>query len=168
MFITSFLACVVVSFGLWPFLGQNFFPEVDFGQILMHVRAQPGTRIEESARLFEFIEQTVRASSPRSARQYRRQYRIAVFRHQYGLSEYWYDRAEDGDALISLKEDHAPTAEYVKRLRTILPQKFPGSTFSFLPADIVSQISISVCPRPLTCRLLAAIKRRIMRMRPTC
>ncbi|HWX26804.1 MAG TPA: efflux RND transporter permease subunit, partial [Steroidobacteraceae bacterium] len=63
-FIGGFLACVVVSFGLWPFLGENFFPAVDSGQILMHVRAQPGTRIEETARLFDLIEQTVRGIIP--------------------------------------------------------------------------------------------------------
>src|SRR6476661_1386601 len=63
-FIGGFLACVVVSFGLWPFLGENFFPAVDSGQILMHVRAQPGTRIEETARLFDLIEHTVRQIIP--------------------------------------------------------------------------------------------------------
>ena len=64
-FIAGFLACVViVSFGLWPFLGKNFFPAIDSGQILMHVRAQPGTRIEETARLFDLIEQTVRRTIP--------------------------------------------------------------------------------------------------------
>ncbi len=61
-FIAGFLACVIVSFALWPFLGENFFPAVDSGQILMHVRAQPGTRIEETARLFDLVEQTVRAN----------------------------------------------------------------------------------------------------------
>src|SRR5580692_2528502 len=63
-FIVAFLACVVLSFGLAPFLGSNFFPAVDSGQILMHVRAQPGTRIEETARLFEQVEQTVRSTIP--------------------------------------------------------------------------------------------------------
>ena len=56
---------------------------------------------------------------------------------------------EDGDALISLKENHAPTADYIKRLRTGLPQKFPGTTFSFLPADIVSQILNFGLPAPI-------------------
>ncbi|MGA7481840.1 MAG: efflux RND transporter permease subunit, partial [Bradyrhizobium sp.] len=65
-FIAGFLACVVLSFVLVPFLGSNFFPAVDSGQILMHVRAQPGTRIEETARLFEQIEQTVRTTIPPS------------------------------------------------------------------------------------------------------
>ena len=63
-FIVGFLACVILSFGLWPFLGENFFPDVDSGQILMHVRAQPGTRIEETARLFDLVERTVRSTIP--------------------------------------------------------------------------------------------------------
>ncbi|HMF66051.1 MAG TPA: efflux RND transporter permease subunit, partial [Phyllobacterium sp.] len=63
-FIIGFLVLVTLSFGLWPFLGENFFPAVDSGQILMHVRAQPGTRIEETARLFERIEQNVRQTIP--------------------------------------------------------------------------------------------------------
>jgi multidrug efflux pump subunit AcrB len=157
MFIIGFLACVVVSFGLWPFLGQNFFPEVDSGQILMHVRAQPGTRIEESARLFELIEQTVRGIIPPD--------QLDNIVDNIGLPFSGINMAyqntgtigpEDGDALISLKEDHAPTAEYVKRLRTILPQKFPGSTFSFLPADIVSQILNFGLPAPIDVQVIGS------------
>src|SRR6202021_953380 len=63
-FMAAFLACVVLSFGLAPFLGENFFPPVDSGQILMHVRAQPGTRIEETARLFEQVVHPARAPRP--------------------------------------------------------------------------------------------------------
>ena len=140
-FIAGFLACVVLSFGLWPFLGENFFPTVDSGQILMHVRAQPGTRIEETARLFDLIEQTVRRTIPPD--------QLDNIVDNIGLPFSGINMAyqntgtigpEDGDALISLKEDHGPTAAYIKQLRTILPQKFPEATFSFLPADIVSQI----------------------------
>ena len=154
-FIAGFLACVILSFGLWPFLGQNFFPEVDSGQILMHVRAQPGTRIEETARLFEFIEQTVRGIIPSD--------QLDNIVDNIGLPFSGINMAyqntgtigpEDGDALISLKEDHAPTAEYVKRLRTILPQKFPGATFSFLPADIVSQILNFGLPAPIDLQVI--------------
>ena len=156
-FIAGFLACVVLSFGLWPFLGQNFFPEVDSGQILMHVRAQPGTRIEETARLFEFIEQTVRSTIPSD--------QLDNIVDNIGLPFSGINMAyqntgtigpEDGDALISLKEDHAPTAEYVKRLRTILPQKFPGATFSFLPADIVSQILNFGLPAPIDVQVIGS------------
>jgi multidrug efflux pump subunit AcrB len=154
-FIGGFLACVVVSFGLWPFLGENFFPAVDSGQILMHVRAQPGTRIEETARLFDLIEQTVRGIIPPD--------QLDNIVDNIGLPFSGINMAyqntgtigpEDGDALISLKEDHEPTADYIKRLRAVLPQKFPGATLSFLPADIVSQILNFGLPAPIDVQVI--------------
>ncbi len=156
-FIGGFLVCVVVSFSLWPFLGENFFPAVDSGQILMHVRAQPGTRIEETARLFDLIEQNVRGLIPPD--------QLDNIVDNIGLPFSGINMAyqntgtigpEDGDALISLKEDHAPTADYIKRLRTILPQKFPGATFSFLPADIVSQILNFGLPAPIDVQVIGS------------
>ena len=150
LFIAGFLACVLVSFGLWPFLGENFFPAVDSGQILMHLRAQPGTRIEETARLFDLVEQTVRQTIPPSA--------LDNIVDNIGLPISGINMAyqntgtigpADGDALITLKEDHAPTDTYIKELRSILPQKYPGTTFSFLPADIVSQILNFGLPAPI-------------------
>src|SRR6202042_1385383 len=155
LFIAGFLACVLVSFGLWPFLGQNFFPAVDSGQILMHLRAQPGTRIEEPARLFDLVEQTVRQTIPPSA--------LDNIVDNIGLPYSGINMAyqntgtigpEDGDALISLKEDHDPTAGFVKALRTALPRKFPGTTFSFLPADIVSQILNFGLPAPIDVQVI--------------
>ncbi|MGA2398227.1 MAG: efflux RND transporter permease subunit [Steroidobacteraceae bacterium] len=149
-FMIVLLACVLVSFLLAPFLGRNFFPAVDSGQILMHVRAQPGTRIEETARLFEFVEQTIREQIPPAE--------IDNIVDNIGLPFSGINMAYqntgtigpgDGDALISLKEGHAPTDAYVKKLRTVLPQRFPGATFSFLPADIVSQILNFGLPAPL-------------------
>src|SRR5579872_4092326 len=154
-FIACFLACVVASFALAPFLGSNFFPTVDSGQILMHVRGQPGTRIEEMARLFEQVEQTVRGTIPPDE--------LANIVDNIGLPFSGINMAyqntgtigpEDGDALITLKEDHGPTADYVKKLRTILPQKFPGTTFSFLPADIVSQILNFGLPAPIDVQIV--------------
>jgi multidrug efflux pump subunit AcrB len=153
--IGGFVAAVIFSFGLLPFLGENFFPSVDSGQILMHVRAQPGTRIEETARLFDQVEQTVRQTIPPA--------QLDNIVDNIGLPYSGINMAyqntgtigpEDGDALISLKEDHAPTAAYVKRLRTILPQKFPGATFSFLPADIVSQILNFGLPAPIDVQVI--------------
>ncbi len=138
-----------------PFLGENFFPAVDSGQILMHVRAQPGTRIEETARLFDFVEQTVRRTIPPD--------QLDNIVDNIGLPFSGINMAyqntgtigpEDGDALISLKEDHGPTEKYIKELRTILPQKFPGTTFSFLPADIVSQILNFGLPAPIDVQVI--------------
>jgi CzcA family heavy metal efflux pump len=156
-FMVGFLVCVVLSFGLAPFLGKNFFPSVDSGQILMHVRAQPGTRIEETARLLEQIEQTVRATIPPA--------QLDNIVDNIGLPFNGINMAyqntgtigpEDGDALISLKENHDPTAGYVKALRTSLPQKFPGTTFSFLPADIVSQILNFGLPAPIDVQVIGS------------
>ena len=144
-----------VRSALWPFLGENFFPAVDSGQILMHVRAQPGTRIEETARLFDLIEQTVRATIPPD--------QLDNIVDNIGLPFSGINMAyqntgtigpEDGDALISLKEDHGPTAAYIKQLRTVLPQQFPGATFSFLPADIVSQILNFGLPAPIDVQVI--------------
>ena len=155
LFIAGFLACILVSFGLWPFLGENFFPAVDSGQILMHVRAQPGTRIEETARLFDLIEQTVRRTIPPD--------QLENIVDNIGLPFSGINMAyqntgtigpADGDALISLKEDHAPTETFIKQLRTILPRNFPGATFSFLPADIVSQILNFGLPAPIDVQII--------------
>jgi multidrug efflux pump subunit AcrB len=153
--IIGFAVIVVLSLGLAPFLGENFFPSVDSGQILMHVRAQPGTRIEETARQFDFVEQTVRQTIP--ARE------LDNIVDNIGLPYSGINMAyqntgtigpEDGDALIALKEGHAPTESYIKQLRTILPQKFPGTTFSFLPADIVSQILNFGLPAPIDLQVI--------------
>jgi multidrug efflux pump subunit AcrB len=153
--IAGFIVFVAFSFALEPFLGENFFPAVDSGQILMHIRAQPGTRIEETARLFDRVEQTVRQIIPPAE--------VDNIVDNIGLPYSGINMAyqntgtigpEDGDALISLKEDHGSTADYIKRLRTVLPQKFPGATFSFLPADIVSQILNFGLPAPIDVQVI--------------
>ena len=146
---------MLLSFGLWPFLGENFFPAVDSGQILMHVRAQAGTRIEETARLFDLIEQTVRQTIPSD--------QLDNIVDNIGLPFSGINMAyqntgtigpEDGDALISLKEGHAPTADFIKELRTRLPQQFPAPRSSFLPADIVSQILNFGLPAPIDVQVI--------------
>src|SRR6185437_2347127 len=122
----GFLACVIASFAIWPFLGENFFPAVDSGQILMHIRAQPGTRIEETARLFDLVEQTIRKTIPPD--------QLDNIVDNIGLPFSGINMAyqntgtigpEDGDALITLKENHPPSERIVKELRTLLPKKFP-------------------------------------------
>jgi CzcA family heavy metal efflux pump len=153
--IFGFFGIVALSLCLIPFLGENFFPSVDSGQILMHVRAQPGTRIEETARLFENIEDTVRSVIPAKD--------LTNMVDNIGLPYSGINMAYqntgtigpgDGDALIALNEDHAPTDSYVKKLRTLLPQKYPGTTFSFLPADIVSQILNFGLPAPIDLQVI--------------
>lgn len=154
-FIAGFLGCVALSFGLAPFLGQNFFPTVDAGQILMHVRAPTGTRIEETARLCDLVEHAIRKIVPPD--------QLDNIVDNIGLPYSGINMAysntgtigpEDADVLITLKEDHSPTADYVKELRTVLPQKFTGATFAFLPADIVSQILNFGLPAPINLQVV--------------
>jgi multidrug efflux pump subunit AcrB len=149
-FIAGFLGCVLLSFGLAPFLGEDFFPTVDSGQILMHVRAPTGTRIEETARLCDLVEQAIRQIIPPG--------QLDNIVDNIGLPYSGINMAynnsgtigpADADVLITLKENHAPIADYVKELRTVLPQKFTGATFAFLPADIVSQILNFGLPAPI-------------------
>jgi multidrug efflux pump subunit AcrB len=150
IFAAGFLAFTGLSLCLAPFLGQNFFPAVDAGVISLHVRAPMGTRIEETAALFDHIEKSIRQIIPPQD--------LASMVDNIGLPVSGTNRAylntggvgpEDGDILISLRKGHAPTAGYVKDLRTALPQSFPGSSFAFLPADIVSQILNFGSPAPI-------------------
>ncbi|MDQ6703173.1 MAG: efflux RND transporter permease subunit [Pseudomonadota bacterium] len=146
----GFLGVTALSLCLAPFLGQNFFPELDAGAIKLHVRAQPGTRIEETTALCDRVEQMIRTIIPPAQLEsivdnigmpvsginlsYGNSGTIGVF---------------DADILISLNGGETSTAEYVKILRERLPRAFPGTTFSFLPADIVSQILNFGTPAPL-------------------
>ncbi|WP_233840177.1 efflux RND transporter permease subunit [Dyella sp. 2HG41-7] len=149
-FVMGFLAFVLVSFLLVPFLGRNFFPDVDGGQILMHVRAQVGTRVEDTANLFNQIENTIRTVVPPDE--------LGTVVDNIGVSgsgiNTTYNNTglvgeQDGDIQIALNEGHRPTAEYVRKLREILPRLYPSATFSFPPADIVSQILNFGAPAPI-------------------
>jgi multidrug efflux pump subunit AcrB len=149
-FLIGFFVLVAGSFVLFPFLGQDFFPTVDSGQMNIHVRAPVGTRIEETAALFDRIEAKIRGVIPAEE--------VATIVDNIGLPVSGQNRAysndggvgpEDGDILVGLNSGHRPTADYVKRLRTVLPESFPGSQFAFLPADIVSQILNFGAPAPI-------------------
>jgi multidrug efflux pump subunit AcrB len=149
-FLAGFLGFVAVSFLLAPFLGRNFFPQVDGGQILLHVRAPVGMRIEETAARFADVEGAIRQVIPPAE--------IAAVADNIGtyisaINTIYNNTGtineSDGDIQISLKPGHAPTANYVKQLRQQLPRRFPGMTFAFLPADIVSQILNFGAPAPI-------------------
>ena len=149
-FVIGFLVAVVASFGLAPMLGSNFFPTVDAGAITLHVRAPVGTRIEETAALFDHVEQQIRQTIPAD--------QLVTIVDNIGLPVSGINRAysntggigpQDGDIYITLAEHHRPTAQFVSRLRQQLPRMFPGSTFSFLPADIISQILNFGSPAPV-------------------
>jgi multidrug efflux pump subunit AcrB len=149
-FVIGFMGFVIVSFGLAFFLGENFFPAIDGGEIYLHVRAPIGTRIETTAALFDHIEQKIRSVIPRD--------QLDSIVDNIGLPVSGINRAysndggvgpEDGDILITLNENHDATAGFVKTLRSALPRAFPGSSFAFLPADIVSQILNFGAPAPI-------------------
>ena len=149
-FVGGFLGFIALSFLLAPMLGQNFFPEVDGGQILLHVRAPVGMRLEETAARFNAVENAIRETIPPAE--------VAAVVDNIGtylsaINTIYNNTGtigeSDGDIQISLNGGHAPTAEYVRRLREELPRRFPGMTFSFLPADIVSQILNFGAPAPI-------------------
>ena len=157
----AFIALMLLSLGLTPLLGRNFFPSVDSGQINLHVRAPVGTRIEETAAEFDHVEDAIRQVIP--ARE------LSSIVDNIGLPVSGTNRAysntggigpQDGDILIALNESHHPTADYVKTLRERLPEAFPGSTFSFLPADIISQILNFGAPAPIDVQVTAPDKVR--------
>jgi multidrug efflux pump subunit AcrB len=150
LFVGGFLGVIAVSFLLAPFLGRNFFPQVDGGQMLLHVRAPVGMRIEETAARFADVEKAIREVVP-SAEVEAIVDNIGTYLSSINTI---YNNTgtigeSDGDIQISLNEGHAPTADYVKRLRDYLPRRFPGMSFSFLPADIVSQILNFGAPAPI-------------------
>ena len=150
VFVAGFLTFVVASFALTPFLGRDFFPSVDAGQILMHARSQVGTRVEENANHFADIEKAIRQIIPPEE--------LGTLVDNIGMPvsgiNMTYNNSgtigtQDGDIQIKLNEDHRPTADHVRMLREKLPALFPGTTFSFLPADIISQILNFGAPAPI-------------------
>ena len=150
LFVGGFVGFIVVSFLLAPFLGRNFFPQVDGGQMLLHVRTPVGMRIEETAARFAEVEKAIREVIPPAE--------TAAVADNIGtylssINTIYNNTGtigeSDGDIQISLNPGHAPTAGYVSRLRDELPRRFPGTTFSFLPADIVSQILNFGAPAPI-------------------
>jgi multidrug efflux pump subunit AcrB len=149
-FVGGFLGFLAVSFLLAPFLGRNFFPQVDGGQMLLHVRAPVGMRIEETAARFTEVENAIRQTIPPAE--------VAavvdnIGTYISGINTIYNNTGtigeSDGDIQISLNAGHAPTVNYVNLLRQQLPRRFPGMSFSFLPADIVSQILNFGAPAPI-------------------
>ncbi len=157
LFVTGFIAFVAVSFLLVPFLGRNFFPSVDTGQILIHVRNQIGTRVEETANRLAEVQKAIRQIIPPD--------HIETMADNIGMPNssinMTYNNTgvigpQDGDIQIKLKGDHRPTDDYVRELREKLPREFPGISFAFLPADIVSQILNFGAPAPIDLQVRGA------------
>jgi multidrug efflux pump subunit AcrB len=149
-FVPIFLLVCLCGFILIPWLGQDFFPDTDSGQFILHVRAKSGTRIEETAKLCDQIEAAIRQTIPASE--------VSNILDNIGLPystiNYTYSHSGtigtgDADILVSLTEKHHRTANYVRDLRGKLPRMFPGVMFYILPADIVTQILNFGLPAPI-------------------
>src|SRR5271163_5010610 len=150
VFVPAFLCACLCAFLLLPFLGQDFFPNSDSGEFILHVRARTGTRIEETARLADQVEASIRSKIPGKE--------LNNILDNIGLPYSPYNTmhstsgivgAEDGDIMVSLNEKHHPTADYVRKLRRELPREFPGTHFYFLPADITAQTLNFGLPAPI-------------------
>ncbi|QDD66830.1 efflux RND transporter permease subunit [Herbaspirillum seropedicae] len=140
-FALAFLGFCLLSCLLYPFLGRDFFPNVDGGQIRLHMRMPTGTRIEETARAADEVERVIRTLIPASELETILD-NLGVPNSGINLS---YSNAGtigtlDGEILMALKEGHRPTEALVSMLRAELPRRFPGIEFFFQPADIVTQI----------------------------
>ena len=155
--VIGFLGFSLLSLTLFPFLGQDFFPQVDGGQIRIHMRAQTGSRIEATTRTADGVAAAIRDLLPAGE--------VAGVVNNIGLSvsgiNMAYDNAgtigtEDASIQVSLTPDHGDTAAYVKRLREDLPKRFPGVAFDFLPADMVSQILNFGTPAPIDLQIVGA------------
>ncbi len=134
-------ATIALAGVLFLFVGEEYFPAIDAGQMTLHVRARPGLRIEEAERLFQSVEDTVREVVPKRE--------LGGIIDNIGLPSLNYNLAfndgsfvayNDGQVLISLKQNHGSTFTYQRQLRQLLPQRFPDAIFYFQPADIVTQI----------------------------
>ena len=141
---------MLTPFILLPFIGRDFFPDVDAGQMRLHVRAQPGTRLEETKIIFSRVEQEIRRIIPPEE--------LDLILDDIGVPPDSFNLAFgdgatigsfDGQVLLALKEGHHPVREYVAQMRKQLPQAFPDLTFYFQPADIVSQILNFGLPAPI-------------------
>jgi multidrug efflux pump subunit AcrB len=155
IFVICFFAACVLSFGLLPMVGQDFFPTVDSGEFKLHLRAPTGTRIEETAALCERVDDDMRRLIPKSE--------LTTIIDNIGvpysgLNLSYSNSAPigpgDADILVELSKKHRPTEEYVHDLRERLNRDFPGVTFYFLPADIVSQILNFGLPAPIDIQVI--------------
>jgi multidrug efflux pump subunit AcrB len=154
-FIVIFLLGCVLSFGLLPFVGQDFFPSVDSGEFKLHMRAPTGTRIEDTAALCDRVEDEIRQQIPPKE--------LVTIIDNIGLPYSGINLSystsapigpADADIQVELAKDHRPTKEYVRELRLKLAHDFPGVTFHDLPVDIVTQILNFGLPAPLDIQIV--------------
>ncbi|MEO8877327.1 MAG: efflux RND transporter permease subunit, partial [Polyangiaceae bacterium] len=156
--IGAFLVFVAASCALFPIIGRDFFPSVDAGLIKLHVRGAPGTRLEETERKFSQIDATIRdVIPPNQIDTLIDNIGTPVSGLNLSLSEGALISAADGQVLIALKEHHAPTPDYVRKLRKTLNEKYPGTTFFFLAPDISTQVLNFGIAAPIDVQVVGAI-----------
>jgi len=155
LFAGSFLAACALSFGLYPWLGQDFFPSVDSGEFTLHLRAPTGLRIEETAALCDRVEAEIRNQIPPA------EFSGVIDNiglPYSGINLSYSNSAPigtaDADIMVALSPKHRPTAGYVHDLRLKLAQDFPGVTFYFLPSDMVTQILNFGLPAPIDIQVI--------------
>jgi len=157
-FVAVFLLFVAASSALYPLVGRDFFPSVDAGLIKLHVRGPPGTRIEESEKRFAAVQESIKTVIPEKS--------IATMLDNIGtpysginlsLSEGALISSADGQILIALKEGHAPTEDYVQRLRKVLASRHPESEFFFLAPDISTQVLNFGLAAPIDLQVVGAV-----------
>src|ERR1700740_3183217 len=151
VFLIGFFACSIGSLAiLIPWLGRDFFPNVDSGTFKLHMRAPTGMRIEETANLCDLVEQSIRKQIPANE-----VHNVIdnIGLPYSGINLSYSNSApvgtSDADILVTLSAKHHPTDDYIHQLRLTLPKQFPGVTFAFLPADMVSQILNFGLPAPI-------------------
>ena len=157
VFIPIFLLTCLAAFLLYPWLGQDFFPSSDSGQFKLHMRTKTGTRIEETARICDLVEQSIRRQIPHD--------QLLNILDEIGLpyssiNTIYSNSApvgsSDADIMVQLTPEHRPTEDFVRALRASLPREFPGTDFYFMPADIVSQILNFGMPAPIDVQVVGA------------
>jgi CzcA family heavy metal efflux pump len=156
LFVVCFLAFCLLSLGLFFFLGEDFFPQVDAGLLRLHVRARPGLRVEETASLCDQVEAVLRQEIPKG--------QLQTILDNIGLPNSGINQSyssngtigtSDAEILIALDpEHHPPTADLTRRLREVLPRRLPGTEFFFQPADIVTQILNFGLPAPIDIQII--------------
>ena len=148
--VTGFIVFFIASFGLIPFIGEDFFPTVDSGSFRLHVVAPPGTRLEETQRLFLRVEHTIAQTIPAD--------QLDLMLDNLGIPVGGVNVAYnttgtigefDGEVLVQLKEHHSPTEGYIEKLRKILATDYPSCKFYFQAADITTQILNFGLPAPI-------------------
>ncbi|HTW25310.1 MAG TPA: efflux RND transporter permease subunit [Candidatus Baltobacteraceae bacterium] len=154
-FLTIFLSACVLSFALVPLVGRDFFPSVDSGEFVFHLRAPTGTRIEDVAALCDRVEADIRQEIPPS------EFKTVLdnIGLPYSTLNLSYSTSapigpSDADIQVELQPKHHPTIKYVRDLRVKLAHDFPGVTFYQLPVDIVTQILDFGLPAPIDVKIV--------------